>query len=94
MSDKLQYRVKPHAAFGPAREYKEGAVVELTAEEAAPFLDLLDLIGGKDAPLPSDPPPPLQNDAGIEVPAELTFEEGIRLEGDKPKSKKKSKGES
>lgn len=93
MSQKLQYRVKPHAAFGPAREYKEGAVVELTAEEAAPFLDLLDLVGGKDAHLSSDLPP-LQNDAGIEVPAELMFEEGIRLEGDKPKSKKKSKGES
>lgn len=93
MSQKLQYRVKPHAAFGPAREYKEGAVVELTAEEAAPFLDLLDLVRGKDAPLSSDLPP-LQNDAGIEVPAELMFEEGIRLEGDKPKSKKKSKGES
>lgn len=79
MSTKLQYRVKPHATFGPMHEHKEGAIVELTAEEAQGFLDILELVGGEDAPLPSDAP--LQNEADMKVPGELKLDpDAIRLQ--------------
>lgn len=97
MSTKLSYRVKPHATFGPVNQYGEGQVVELTPEEAKPFLDKLELIGEGDAPLLSDLPP-LSNELNAQVPEELKLEQGIRLQDDlvpaKPKTQRKGKTES
>lgn len=56
-----RFRVKPNMTFGPAGVYPAGTDVELTVEEAQPFLDKL-------IPL-DDSPPVLKNDLGAQVPA-------------------------
>lgn len=99
MSAKLPYRVKPHAVFGPENQYREGQIVELTPEEAKPFLDKLELVGGEDAPLPSDLPP-ISNELGAEVPDDLKLQsDGIRLQDEElldpePEETKPAKPES
>lgn len=47
---KQQYRVRAGVRFGKGKEFGPGDVVELTAEEAAGFLDKLELV---DVVLPS-----------------------------------------
>lgn len=46
---RLQYKVKPGFTHGVGKKYKAGDVVELTAQEAAGFLDKLELATGKQA---------------------------------------------
>lgn len=48
------YRVKPGFTHGAQKQYKAGDTVELTAEEAAGFIDKLELVTGKKAKTNSD----------------------------------------
>lgn len=59
-----KYRVKPGMTFGAERQYKEGAIVTLTPEEAKGFLDKLIPLG-KEAAAPQKPP--LKNDLDIKI---------------------------
>lgn len=53
MSEYLKYRVKPGQQFGARKQHTAGAIVELTEQEAAGFLDKLELVGdSKSAPQP------------------------------------------
>lgn len=71
MSEKKSYRVRPGCFFGAADEYKAGAMVELTAEEAAPFLGYkLDEAVEESAESTGDnPPPPNPNDGSSVTPS-------------------------
>lgn len=51
------YKVKPGFTHGAQKQYKPGDIVELTTEEAAGFLDKLELVSGKKAKAASEGEP-------------------------------------
>ena len=85
-----KYRVKPGQTFGLARLIA-GSTVELTEEEAAGFLDKLELVeGGMDAPADETPQPSLQaslkNDLGAEIdPSLKLIPDDIDVDDETPK---------
>lgn len=53
----MQYRVKPGFTFGQFDQLPEGSLIELTEQEAASFLDKLELITPRVNDSPEDDTP-------------------------------------
>jgi hypothetical protein len=61
-------QVKPNRTFGAGGKYKAGDRLQLSEEEAKPFLDKLELV--------SQAPVGLQNELGVKVPDDLKLMPG------------------
>lgn len=70
------YQVKPGRTFGAGGKYKPGDRVQLTEEEAKPFLDKLQLISEQADSTPLAPVVGLRNDLGVKVPDDLKLMPG------------------
>lgn len=65
----MKYRVRPGILHGAQRQYKPGDVLELTEQEAAGFLDKLELVPDEPAAAAAPVVPVAEPDAEDDAPA-------------------------